>query len=295
MTLTIEELNEIYGLEDCLIFESHRSGLPLGRVTTPHCSAEFLIYGAHVLSYQPASEMESILFLSNRAVYEKGKPIRGGIPICFPWFGTHPDNATLPAHGWARTQDWELLETAHSDEKIVVRLRLASGDFEAICELGFGVQFSIDLEVRNQGSESQTYEIALHTYFKVADVERVQIVGLEGVPYLDQLTKSIFPGQSRAIRFTEETDRIYQGEIGQIQLHDEVLHRTIELSARGSRSTIVWNPWVAKSQRMADFGDTEFHKMCCIETANVRANCVQLSPGESHVTGVSIETLRMDL
>lgn len=295
MTLTNEELNEIYGLEDCLIFESHSSGLPLGRVTTPHCSAEFLLYGAHVLSYQPASEKESILFLSDHAVYQKRKPIRGGIPICFPWFGAHPDNATLPAHGWARTQDWDLLETAHSHEKIVVRLRLTSGDFEAICELGFGVQFSIDLKIRNQGSEPQTYEVALHTYFKVADVERIQIVGLEGVPYLDQLTNSIVPGQSQSIRFTEETDRIYQGDVGQIRLHDEVLGRTIELSARGSRSTIVWNPWVAKSQRMADFGDKEFHEMCCIETANVRANCVQLAPGVSYLTGVSIKTMGMDL
>ncbi|XZE19457.1 D-hexose-6-phosphate mutarotase [Pirellulaceae bacterium SH449] len=295
MTITIDELNEIYGLEDCLVFESHSNGLPLGRVTTPHCSAAFLLYGAHVLSYQPASEKESILFLSDQAVYEKGKPIRGGIPICFPWFGAHPDKATLPAHGWARTQDWELLETAQSHENIVVRLRLISGGYEVICELGFGSQFSIDLDVRNQGSEPLTYEVALHTYFKVADVERVQIVGLEGVPFIDQLTNSVVPGQSHAIRFTEETDRIYQGDAGQIQMHDDVLRRTIELAARGARSTIVWNPWVAKSQRMADFGDEEFHEMCCIETANVRANCVQLAPGESQRTGVSIKTKRMDL
>ena len=288
MMTNAEELNEIFALEDRLSFEMHPSGLALGRVTTPECQAEFMLHGAHLLSYQPAQRNRSILFVSDKAIFERGKPIRGGIPICFPWFGANAENASLPAHGWARTNEWELIETARSSHQVIVRMALSHDDIQATCELGFGDELSVEVAVVNGRNVPLFFEIALHTYFQIKSIDDVEIVGLESIPFVDQLKNITYPGDERAIRFTEETDRIYQGGVDQIKLVDRGQNVQISIAPKGSQSTIVWNPWIEKSKRMADFGDDEYLRMCCIETANVRASQIVLAPGESHTTGVKI-------
>ncbi len=283
-----EELNEIFGLEDCLSFEMHPSGLALGKVAIPECQAEFMLHGAHVLSYQPAQRDGSILFVSEKAIFEHGKPIRGGIPICFPWFGSNAENAALPAHGWARTKEWEVIETARSSNQVIIRMVLAQDGIQATCELGFGAELSVDVAVLNCRDVPLNFEIALHTYFQIKSIDDVEIVGLERVPYVDQLKDTTHPGDRVAIRFTEETDRIYQGGVDRIALLEREQKSQVSIAPRGSKSTVVWNPWIEKSKRMADFGDDEYLRMCCIETANVRANQIVLAPGQSHITGVTI-------
>ena len=286
-----EELNEIFGLENCLSFEMHPSGLTLGKVTTPECQAEFMLHGAHVLSYQPAQRDRSILFVSDKAIFKRGKPIRGGIPICFPWFGSSAENPALPAHGWARTNQWELIETARSSHQVIVRMTLAQDEIQTTCELSFGAELSVDVAVLNCRDVPLSFEIALHTYFQITSIDDVEIVGLEGVPYVDQLKNTVHPGNEQAIRFTEETDRIYQGVVDQIKLVEREQKSQILIAPRGSKSTVVWNPWIDKSKRMADFGDDEYLRMCCIETANVRANQIVLDPGQTHTTGVTVRAI----
>lgn len=284
----IEELNELYALDHCLSFEKHSSGLTLAKVTIPECRAEFMLHGAHVLSYQPASRDSSILFLSDKAIFETGKPIRGGIPICFPWFGSHPTDQTMPAHGWARVQEWELIETARTANQVIIRMALSRDELHATCELAFGPELAIDVAVTNHGKTRQSFEIALHTYFRINSVHDVEIIGLENVPYVDQIKGDFHPEENRAIRFSEETDRIYQGSVKEIILSEQNQKAQFIIEPRGSRSTIVWNPWIEKSKRMPDFGDEEYLGMCCIETANVRANQIEIAPGQCHTTGATI-------
>lgn len=288
MMTDLEELNELFALEECLTFEMHPSGLTLGRVSLPECSAEFTLHGAHVLAYQPANRDRSILFVSDQAIFERGKPIRGGIPICFPWFGSNAEDASLPAHGWARTSEWELIETARSSNQVIVRMALSQDEIQVTVELVFGAELSVDVAVINNRDVPLSFEIALHTYFQIHSIDDVELTGLESVPYVDQLKNVTHPGDNLEIRFTEETDRIYQGIVEQITLMEKSANSRVRAVPRGSQSTVVWNPWIEKSKRMADFGDDEYLRMCCVETANVRANKIVLGPGESHTTGVTL-------
>lgn len=288
MMTDLEELNELFALEECLTFEMHPSGLTLGRVSLPECRAEFTLHGAHVLSYQPANRDRSILFVSDQAIFERGKPIRGGIPICFPWFGSNAKDASLPAHGWARTSEWELIETARSSNQVIVRMALSQDEIQVTVELVFGAELSVDVAVINNRDVPLSFEIALHTYFQIHSIDNVEINGLEMVPFVDQLKNITHPGDNLAIRFSEETDRIYQGIVEQITLVEKGANSRVRVVPRGSQSTVVWNPWIEKSKRMADFGDDEYQRMCCVETANVRANKIVLAPRDSHTTGVSL-------
>lgn len=285
-----DELNELFALEDFLTFSVHPSGLVLGRVSTPECQAEFMLHGAHVLSYRPAHRDRSLLFLSEEAIFERDMPIRGGIPICLPWFGASRKDPSLPAHGWARLSEWELIETARSSDQVMVRMAISVDGIHATCELAFGVELSVDVTVVNERDLPLSFEIALHTYFQIQSIDDVEVAGLEMVPFLDQFSNKTHPGERRSIRFTEETDRIYQGVVDQIILLENGADSQIRIVPKGSQSTVVWNPWIEKSKRMADFGDDEYLRMCCIETANVRANEIALSPGQSHTTGVTIKT-----
>lgn len=154
-------------------------------------------------------------------------------------------------------------------------------EFLLRCKVAFGSVLALELEIANRSSQIRESEVALHTYFDVGAIEKVAIEGLEGVPYVDQLTRSVCPADHEPIRFTRETDRIYQGVVERILLRDAERNRDISIDAENSNSTIVWNPWVEKSKRMPDFGDEEYKRMCCIETASVRDRRISLAPNET--------------
>ena len=138
--------------------------------------------------------------------------------------------------------------------------------------------------------QAESFEDALHTYFSISDIRKVHITGLENCAYVDKMDgAAIKPAAKSAIEFTQETDRIYFDSIEPCVLHDTGWSRRIIVSKSGSRSTIVWNPWIDKAVRMPDFGDDEWPGMVCIETANVGANAIQLQPGEEHTTVAELE------
>ncbi len=286
----LDELNRKFGLDSRLVFSAHASGLIVADVNTPACQARFFLHGAHLASFRPKSEDEDLIFMSAEAVYEQGKPIRGGVPICFPWFGAHPTDASEPAHGLVRSVAWEMLSSEVADGAVMVRLGLTTDPWRLVYELRFGRALRMAMTVENISTAIQVGELALHTYFDLQDASRAQILGLEQVGYRDQLTGTDIAATGNPIVFDQETDRVYFGAVGEIVIDDVARGRKLRVQPVNSESSVVWNPWVAKSERMADFGNEEYHRMCCVETARIGHNRISIEAGESETVTVTIST-----
>lgn len=266
-----------------------KGGLTTLQIDTPSSVAEIYLHGAHVTHYQKRGE-DPILFLSAASEFRPGKPIRGGVPVIFPWFGARKNDIF---HGFARITDWELTETTLLENGAVqVRLRLP-GMAAATADLIVTVadQLTIELAVTCTDGRNFTFENCLHTYFHVGDIHQTEVLGLQGASYWDQLLASQVTDSDLCIRFTEETDRIYQNTEAAIQIIDPSLGRAIHVRKSGSKSTVVWNPWVEKSHRMPDFGDKEYPSMLCVESGNVREYAVNLSHGETSRLIVQIDAV----
>ena len=274
-----------------LHFEAGQGGLTKAVVATPVASGEIYLHGAHVTSWQPAGH-EPVLWMSRSSLFQPGKPIRGGVPICFPWFGPNASDPSAPAHGFARTALWEVAEarpTAEGGISMTLQTRIDPFAVRFTVEFGSVLRMTLATELATGVSTSHRFEDALHTYFSVSDVRNISITGLEQSRYIDKVDGAAEkPATATAIEFIGETDRVYFDSDSECHLHDPGRKRTIAISTSGSQSTVVWNPWIAKSARMPDFGDHEWPKMVCIETANVGVNAVELAPKSIHSTTVVI-------
>ena len=236
------------------------------------------LHGAHVAHFQPAGE-RPVLWMSGESRFESGKPIRGGVPICFPWFGPKAGAADAPQHGLVRTRPWALRAVTPEDGRLRVSLDVAVGP-----------SLSLTLTVRNPGPLPFTFEEALHSYFAVSDVRQVLLHGLEGVGFVDKTAAGARrPGDAGPIAITAETDRVYLGTEARVTIEDSGWERRIVVSKSGSRTTVVWNPWVAKGKAIPDFADHEWPGMVCVETANALDDAVSLAPGQSQATTATIE------
>lgn len=285
---TLAELNAKFAIADRLRFDLQPSGLIVGQVKSENCQGQFFLHGAHVTHFEPARATHPLLFMSKESLFADDKPIRGGIPICFPWFGPS-SNPGEPAHGWARVANWIVSSTSATDNSVTVVLEMSHAPFDLRYRIRFGDTLTTELTATNRSDDEVTCEVALHTYFAVGSIDAVSVHGpLEELPFLDQLTGETRPATGESIRFTQETDRVYQGEAPTILLTDNSWNRTIEITSRGSCSTVVWNPWIAKSQRMADFGDEEYRSMVCVETANVKDRRIVLGPNRASTTCVTL-------
>ena len=259
-------------------------------------SAIVSLMGAHVISYQKANS-EDILWMSDKSYMEYGKPIRGGIPVCWPWFGPHPDaERKLPSHGLGRIAIWDVKEKTECPDgssKLVMTLsgsRLPD-EFSALdaeIEIIVGSSLKINLKTTNNGEKDYALTEALHTYFNVADCTKLHVEGLKNTAYIDKVDGGIEKMQTEDVRIGEEVDRIYMNTVAACTLVDEVTNRKVEISKKGSTSTVVWNPWVKKSIAMPDFGDEEYHTMICVETVNAGKDIITLKKGESHTLSMEI-------
>lgn len=250
-------------------------------------------HGAHVWSYQPAGQAP-VLWQSASSWFEDGQPIRGGVPVCFPWFGPGRSGDLKPGHGFVRLQPWHLSDikdTMERDGRLLVEYEIDESmtgtqehfpqPYVAYLRAKFTPEYlGVTLEVSNPGDEPFTFEGALHTYLVVGDVRQVSVSGLDGATYLDKVTGSTAV-QSGDITITGETDRVYQSA-GEVVLDDPVLGRRMVISKSGSANTVVWNPWSDKAAAMADFGDDEWVGMICIEAANALDQAITLLPGQTH-------------
>ncbi len=250
--------------------------------------AEVYLHGAHVTRFQKNGE-PPLLFMSDESLFAPDKAIRGGVPICFPWFGSREG---LPAHGFARVTAWELVKTVVlPDGSVRVGLRLSqnaggANAFRGTVEFTVtaGNTLAMELQVTNPLSEPLGFEECLHAYFSVGDINDVSITGLKNAHYLDKTddnARKLETGD--AIKIISETDRVYLDTTSAVEIHDAKLRRIIRVEKAGSASTVVWNPWIAKSKAMADFGDDEFRRMVCVEAGNVGQNQITLGPGKTSV------------
>ena len=238
-------------------------GLPAVHLQNDDAEAVVTLHGAHVVSYIPAGGSE-VLFVSKCSEFVDGKAIRGGVPVCFPWFGAPPPGESR-AHGLVRYTSWKLLEADKNSAVFGITVK----NFRLRYTVQAAKTLKLSLHIENISDSEQSCTGALHTYFKVADVASVALNGLENGEYFDSLTGE-FQTQTVPLLINCETDRIYRSS-APVTLDDPGLKRRITVEKSGSASTVIWNPWSGKSQKMADFGDSEYTEMLCIEAANAAA------------------------
>jgi len=280
-----------------LQFSENAAGLVSAVVSTDNASAEIFMQGAHITQWVPRG-LKPVLFTSARSEFVPGKAIRGGVPIIFPWFGARGAGLAGPSHGFARTALWRLEEAKETDGTVEMKFRLEPADVDN--NFGFvnwsldfriviGRQLQMDLQVSNTSNETFSYEEALHSYFAIGDIAQVSVEGLRGVAYLDKVDGGKRKLEAEdAIRFSGETDRVYLDTEGSCVVGDGGWRRRVVVEKRGSRSTVVWNPWSAKAKALRDLGAEEWRQMVCVESANVAENAVTLKPGGEHLMSVFV-------
>ena len=276
-----------------------RGGLPRLSVATDLCTAELYLHGAHLCQWQPRRHPHPVLWMSQASRFEPGVPIRGGVPICFPWFGPKAGDPAAPVHGVARIREWALDRVeAEADGTVTIVLSLASDagtraaaprDFALTYTVRLGDALSMALTVENPADAPLMFEEALHTYFAVSDVRQVGVEGLAGVTFADKTDGGTRKTQDDAvITISGETDRLYLHTPAAITLVDPGFGRRILVAKSGSLASVVWNPWIAKSRAMPDFGDDEWPGMICVETVNALDNAVTLPPGARHTMAAAV-------
>ena len=290
--LSIDALNERFAIRDVVRFDRGNGGLAKLSINSPAVTGEIYIHGAHVTLFQPPGQQQPVLFLSSRNHYETGKPIRGGVPIIFPWFGPRADDSSAPMHGIVRTREWQVESVAETGAGVRAVMTLTSDDqtraawphdFHLRFRVTFAAALTMELEVTNTSRESFTFEEALHTYFSVADIRSAAIDGLGSSEYLDkEKGNGRFRQPEGLLKLTGVTDRVYVNTPATCTIDDPGNRRRITIAKEHSASTVVWNPWAEKIKTMADLDPADWTKYLCIETCNVKENAVTLAAGQSH-------------
>jgi glucose-6-phosphate 1-epimerase len=266
------------------------NGLTRVQVATKAATATIYLQGAHLTAWQPVG-FEPAVFLSHKSDFAVGKPIRGGIPIAFPWFANDRkkdriDGHPGPSHGFARIQDWTLERVEHlPGDGILMEFTLgptAMSRSMGYAEFALSLQFVIGeslmmlFRVTNTGKEAMSYEQAFHTYYEVADIHEVVIDGLEPTSFIDKTdAMKVKPAENEPIRFTKTLDRMYNHTSAQLTIHDVAGRRKVYVTKADSNTTVVWNPWAP----LPDLGEWDWHNMCAVEVANAGDDAITLEPG----------------
>lgn len=292
--LDLSALNARFAIPKSLRFMEMTPGLPIMDIQTPLASARMAIQGAQVLAWRPDG-MPPVLWLSGAAKFQPGLAVRGGIPVCWPWFGDRPGHS---AHGFARNRLWELRETGlDAQGQVQIRLGLQDDDatramwdhaFDLELQVTVGRTLGLLLTTRNTGAHPFTLTEALHTYFSVDDIRQASVQGLDGTHYQDKLLGFIGAQQQGAIHFSGETDRVYTPTTADCSIADAAQKRSIRVAKTGSQCTVVWNPWAEREKAMADMACGGYQRMVCVETANTGEHAITVAPGESHAMGSTI-------
>ena len=299
----IAALNQRFAIAGQLEFALDAGGLVVARIANAHAQATIALQGAHVMTFQP-NGAQPVIWLSPAAKLVPGKSIRGGVPVCWPWFGAHATDSGFPAHGFARTVPWQVAASAalpDGSTRITFELpqsSIPSAQWPHACHVRnivtVGRTLAVELVTENTGNTAFEIGEALHTYFAISDVDKVHITGLEGCAYLDKVGDWQRKSQEGDVTITSEVDRLYVNTETDCLIEDRGLQRRIRIAKSGSRSTVVWNPWIEKAAKMGDFGsDTGYRGMLCVESANAAENVVSVAPGATHTLRVeySIEAM----
>ena len=293
---TVSALNDRYALKGHVAFQEGADGLIMAEVRNRFATARISLQGAQVISWAPLKE-EPVIWLSKAAKFAAGKSVRGGVPICWPWFGAHATETSFPGHGYARTVMWDVIATeALDDGRTRLTFRLQENpttraqwphNTPVECRITVGDALEIELVTKNAEDTTITITQALHTYFEIGDIGKVKVYGLEDTEYLDKVDGGQRKLQHGPITIDGEVDRVYVSTRAECVIDDPVLQRKIHINKRGSDSTVVWNPWIEKANKMGDLGEDGYRHMLCVESGNAAENVVTIAPGETRHMWVS--------
>jgi glucose-6-phosphate 1-epimerase len=265
-------------------------GLPKICITTPEATADIYLHGAQLTAWRPAHSGE-VLFLSKQSGFGPGKAIRGGIPICFPWFGPKADDPQAPKHGTVRLKAWRLDAITQKDGQVRVSLSTENDadsekwfphPFRLEHHITIGRELTLDLVAHNTRSTPCTISEAQHTYYHVGSIHEISVEGLDGATYLDNNAGNRECPQTGTLTLTKPTDNAYQHTSKAVTLLDPTLNRRIHVHKTGSDNTIVWNPWQEATAKMADLENDDWLRFLCIEAANMRTSSAEIPAGQSH-------------
>ncbi len=293
-----ELLNEHFGRRSAVRFlRDEKLGGMVAQLTAGDSVATVALRGAQVLRWSSGSTTDGLLWLSPDATLANDKPVRGGVPICWPWFGVHPTDTSAPSHGFARTASWCVASTAVSDDATCLSLQLSESakknahlpdGAHVVFDVRLGRELKMSLTVVNTGVKPIHMTEALHTYLRVGDISTIRIRGLENKPFLDQLSERAGNSEPHTITFDGEVDRIYNNTAGVVNIDDPKLNRTLRVRKEGSQSTVIWNPWREKAERLGDIGPDGFREIVCVEAGNIGCDEVVVPVGGVHRLGTSI-------
>ncbi len=284
----IQQLNVDFGIKDQVKFVEGRGGLPFIQITTEKATAVISIYAGQVLSFRPNKESEDVMFISDNAFFQEGKAIKGGIPICWPWFGGAPIKPENPSHGFVRNDFWTVSAVdVLKNGDVRVQLEFFDSDktremwpyqFHLSLDITIGDSLTLDLVTQNRGEQVFTITEALHAYFKVGDAAQVQVLGLEKTEYLDKAEDFIKVCQVGAVILEQETDHIHINVGHDLTILDPVLKRKIQILSSGNKNVVVWNPGAKGAEKMQDLTGEDYKRFICVEIANAASNKVTIQP-----------------
>lgn len=286
----VAELDRRFGIPGVARICEGNGGLPRVQITSSRVEGEIYLHGAQVTSWKPP-ENEEVLFLSTKSRWQEGVAIRGGVPICFPWFRAKANDSNAPPHGFVRTKTWQLESIVENDSGVSLSMLTESdeqtrhwwpAEFRLVHRVNFGSELRLELVCTNTGKASLCFEEALHTYNRVADVGNVRLQGLDTVRFLDNTDSNKEKTQLDEVRIDSQTDNAFLDTQSAVNLIDPKSRRRIRLQKANSRTTVVWNPWLEGAAGLRDLGDGEWTKFLCVEASNILDASVTLAPGEEH-------------
>jgi len=295
------ELDRRFGIPGVARVREGNGAMPRVQISSSVCEAEMYLHGAQVTSWKPGGSDE-VLFLSAKSRWTDGQAIRGGIPICFPWFRAKANDPQAPAHGFVRTRAWQLESILEEDDAVVVIMVTESGEhtrhwwpgeFRLVHRATFGSQLKLELVCTNTGTTPLRFEEALHTYNRVADVQHVRLHGLDTVSFLDNTDSNKERAQRGKVAITSQTDSAYLNTRNTVELLDPKMRRRIRLAKANSLTTVVWNPWREKASELRDLGKDEWTQFLCVEASNILDAAVNLAPGQEHRMTASLTVERL--
>ena len=290
--MNIEQLNTDYGITNKAKFTEGKGSFPVLEINNEYAKASISLYAAQVLSFLHVNQTQDMMFLSNNAYYAPGKATKGGVPICWPWFGPDPEEKGRASHGFVRNRMWDMKEISSNQDgstTVVMGLedtaetrKIWDFAFDLTMAITVGSSLTIELTTRNTGDKPFDITQALHTYFKIGDISQVRVVNLEDTSYLDKVDGGKNKTQTGDVTFDSECDRIYLDVPSQLIIDDMALGRKIKITAANSNTAIVWNPGSKISASMADLGDLDYQKFVCVETANAANEIITIAPGNDY-------------
>ena len=290
--MNIEQLNTDYGIANKVKFVEGEGGFPVVEVSNEFAEASISVYAGQVLSFKPVSQQKDVMFLSSQAYYSSGKAIKGGTPVCWPWFGPDPEAKGRPNHGFVRNRLWEMRDVASTTDG-ATKISLGLNDtpetreiwdysFDFTIAITVGEVLTVELITHNTGQQAFTITQALHTYFKIGDLNQVTVLGLKGQQYIDKVDGGKEKTQAEEVTFSAECDRIYLNVPPELTIQDPALNRKIKVTATNSKTAIVWNPGADVAAKMADLGDRDYLNFVCVETANAANEIIEIAAGDRY-------------